>query len=121
MFDPVGVMIGFARVYSCNSRLRQKGVCTGSMENNDTIQLPTTTPATTPTSAPAVLETSQGEGTHPTGQHPSARTGERILDLVALLLLVALAAAVFVLAGSGAFTIVTSAGLGLFAAWRARR
>ncbi|MFF7635537.1 hypothetical protein ACFZB9_20625 [Kitasatospora sp. NPDC008050] len=45
---------------------------------------------------------------------------DRVLDLVALLLLITLAAAVFLIAGSAAFTAVTSVGLGLFATWRGR-
>ncbi|MFJ9693148.1 hypothetical protein ACWGKU_21915 [Kitasatospora sp. NPDC054768] len=45
---------------------------------------------------------------------------DRVLDLVALLLLTTLAAAVFLIAGSEAFTAVTSVGLGLFASWRGR-
>ncbi|GAA2996622.1 hypothetical protein GCM10010519_31980 [Streptomyces lactacystinicus] len=45
---------------------------------------------------------------------------DRVLDLVALLLLITLAAAVFLIAGSEAFTAVTSVGLGLFATWRGR-
>ncbi|MFJ3636218.1 MULTISPECIES: hypothetical protein [Streptomyces] len=45
---------------------------------------------------------------------------ERVLDLTALLILITLAAGVFMLAGSEAFTAVTSVGLGLFAAWRGR-
>jgi hypothetical protein len=47
-----------------------------------------------------------------------APTSERVLDLVALLVLIALSAAVFTLAGPGAFTAVTSVGMGLFATWR---
>jgi hypothetical protein len=45
-------------------------------------------------------------------------SGERILDLVALLVLIALAAVVFTVAGPAAFTAVTSVGVGLFATWR---
>ncbi|MGC9541744.1 hypothetical protein [Streptomyces sp. UG1] len=45
---------------------------------------------------------------------------ERVLDLIALLLLMALAALVFILAGPAAFTAVTSVGVGLFATWRTR-
>ncbi|MFE9173566.1 hypothetical protein ACFYNZ_29585 [Streptomyces kebangsaanensis] len=51
---------------------------------------------------------------------PPAPIRERVLDLVALLILISLAAAVFMLAGPEAFTAVTSVGLGLFAAWRGR-
>jgi hypothetical protein len=47
-----------------------------------------------------------------------APTSERVLDPVALLVLIALSAAVFTLAGPGAFTAVTSVGMGLFATWR---
>jgi hypothetical protein len=50
-----------------------------------------------------------------------ASTSERVLDLVALLVLIALSAAVFTLAGPGAFTAVTSVGMGLFATWRSHR
>lgn len=45
---------------------------------------------------------------------------ERVLDLVALLVLIGLAAVVFTIAGSTAFTAVTSVGVGLFATWRTR-
>ncbi|RKE02965.1 hypothetical protein [Streptomyces sp. TLI_171] len=55
--------------------------------------------------------------TAPTDQHQHATSGERILELVALLLLIAIAAAAFALAGPAAFTAVTSAGMGLFATW----
>ncbi|MEQ4610268.1 hypothetical protein ACWFQ7_11515 [Streptomyces bacillaris] len=49
-----------------------------------------------------------------------APTRDRVLDLLALLILITLAAGVFMVAGSEAFTAVTSVGLGLFAAWRGR-
>lgn len=45
---------------------------------------------------------------------------DRVLDLVALLALVTLAAIVFMVAGAAAFTAVTGVGLGLFATWRGR-
>ncbi|MGW2007029.1 hypothetical protein [Streptomyces nigrescens] len=45
---------------------------------------------------------------------------DRVLDLVALMVLITLATGVFMLAGPEAFTAVTSVGLGLFAAWRGR-
>ncbi len=45
---------------------------------------------------------------------------DRVLDLVALMILITLATGVFMLAGPEAFTAVTSVGLGLFAAWRGR-
>ena len=61
-----------------------------------------TGPATTPVPEPA----------------PSLR--ERILDLVALLALLVLAAIVFILAGPSALTAITSVGMGLFATWRTR-
>ncbi|WP_406072085.1 hypothetical protein OG372_35955 [Streptomyces sp. NBC_01020] len=54
----------------------------------------------------------------PTGRTP---TGERVLDLMALLALISLSAAVFTLAGPGAFTAVTSVGMGLFATWCSHR
>lgn len=54
------------------------------------------------------------------GPVPEAPTRDRVLDLVALLILITLATAVFMLAGPEAFTAVTSVGLGLFAAWRGR-
>ncbi|MHA7961895.1 hypothetical protein ACX9I7_29555 [Streptomyces sp. L500] len=41
-----------------------------------------------------------------------------MLDLVALVVLIALAAVVFTVAGPTMFTAVTSVGLGLFATWR---
>lgn len=46
---------------------------------------------------------------------------ERTLDLVALVGLLAVVTAVFLLAGPEAFAVVTSVGTGLFAAWRGRR
>nr|WP_030882213.1 hypothetical protein [Streptomyces sp. NRRL B-24051] len=55
--------------------------------------------------------------------HDSAEVAsprDRVLDLVALLVLITLSAGVFMLAGPEAFTAVTSVGLGLFAAWRGR-
>ncbi|MEU9962773.1 hypothetical protein [Streptomyces malaysiensis] len=51
---------------------------------------------------------------------PEAPTRDRVLDLVALLILITLVTGVFMLAGPEAFTAVTSVGLGLFAAWRGR-
>ncbi|MFG2819564.1 hypothetical protein ACGFX4_09070 [Kitasatospora sp. NPDC048365] len=87
------------------------------MDTDDTTQPPTATPAPTL----HALQAPQYSDARPAEQTPSAPTGERVLDLVALLLLIALAATVFVLAGPGAFTAVTSAGMGLFATWRSRR
>ncbi|SCE42702.1 MULTISPECIES: hypothetical protein [unclassified Streptomyces] len=54
------------------------------------------------------------------GPVPEAPTRDRVLDLVALLILITLVTGVFMLAGPEAFTAVTSVGLGLFAAWRGR-
>ncbi|MFJ8437248.1 hypothetical protein ACIQ9P_38750 [Kitasatospora sp. NPDC094019] len=48
-------------------------------------------------------------------------TRDRILDLIALVLRLAAATTVFVLVGTGAFTAVTSVGMGLYATWRTRR
>ena len=56
--------------------------------------------------------------TNPTAPATRTPTGERGLDLVALLVLIALSAVVFTLAGPGAFTAVTSVGMGLYATWR---
>lgn len=56
----------------------------------------------------------------PAGPVPEASIRERVLDLVALLVLITLAAFVFALAGPTAFTAVTGAGMGLFATWRGR-
>jgi len=54
-----------------------------------------------------------------TVEQPSAvPTGQQILDLVALLVLISLSTVVFILAGPGAFTAVTSVGMGLYATWR---
>ncbi|MFC9861683.1 MULTISPECIES: hypothetical protein [unclassified Streptomyces] len=71
-------------------------------ENEETTQPPA--PRTVPTAEPS----------------REAPTHERVLDLAALLILITLATGVFMLAGSEAFTAVTSVGLGLFAAWRGR-
>ncbi|WP_329546222.1 MULTISPECIES: hypothetical protein [unclassified Streptomyces] len=46
---------------------------------------------------------------------------ERVLDLVALLALLAVDGVLFVLAGPEAFAAVTTSGVALFATWRARR
>ncbi|MBD0707667.1 MULTISPECIES: hypothetical protein [unclassified Streptomyces] len=54
------------------------------------------------------------------GSSREAPTRGRVLDLVALMLLITLVAGVFMIAGSEAFTAVTSVGLGLFAAWNGR-
>ncbi|QCX78162.1 hypothetical protein C9F11_22685 [Streptomyces sp. YIM 121038] len=67
------------------------------------------------TTAPSVPQTVPTAG--PTREAP---LHERVLDLAALLILITLAAGVFMLAGAEAFTAVTSVGLGLFAAWRGR-
>ncbi|WP_143203519.1 hypothetical protein [Streptomyces sp. CB01580] len=67
---------------------------------------------TKPMSAPA--------GRQPEDQLSIPALRERVLDLIALLILIALAALVFVVAGPAAFTAVTSVGVGLFATWRTR-
>ncbi|MEU3342773.1 hypothetical protein [Streptomyces sp. NPDC006668] len=54
-------------------------------------------------------------------QGEPAALAERALDFVALLGLLAAVTTVFVLAGPQAFAAVTSAGTGLFAAWRGHR
>ncbi|WP_328583599.1 hypothetical protein [Streptomyces sp. NBC_00370] len=46
---------------------------------------------------------------------------ERLLDLVALLVLITLATVVFKVAGPTAFTAVTGAGVGLFGVWHSSR
>jgi hypothetical protein len=79
-----------------------------------------------PTPAPPARTTAAGQAAIPypdsrTDSPSRAPTSERVLDLVALLVLIALSAAVFTLAGPGAFTAVTSVGMGLFATWRSQR
>ncbi|MFD5083438.1 hypothetical protein ACFWOG_12465 [Kitasatospora sp. NPDC058406] len=86
------------------------------MNTDDTSQPPTVAPA--PVATPSVLRIPQDSGVRPAAPAP---TRERVLDLVALVLLIGLAAAVFILAGPGAVTAVTSVGMGLFATWRSRR
>ncbi|MFE2347965.1 hypothetical protein [Kitasatospora cineracea] len=87
--------------------------------DNDTTQLPTQNIASAKT--PPVLPNTENEDDHSTDPAPRTPMGDRVLDLVALLLLIALAAAVFVLAGPTAFTAVTGAGMGLFSYWRSHR
>ena len=100
---------------------RGAGAALVGMDTND----PTPPPAATPTPAsvatPPALRIPDGVGVHLADPAPLAPTRERVLDLVALLVLIALAAAVFTLAGPGAFTAVTSVGMGLFATWRSHR
>ncbi|MFF8611991.1 hypothetical protein [Streptomyces sp. NPDC015350] len=72
----------------------------------DEIEKPTPSPAPRPAPAQGSVE--------------EASPRDRVLDLVALLVLITLSAGVFMLAGAEAFTAVTSVGLGLFAAWRGR-
>ncbi|WP_200306113.1 hypothetical protein [Streptomyces adelaidensis] len=50
-----------------------------------------------------------------------AALAERTLDFVALVTLLGVVTAVFLLAGPQAFAAVTSVGTGLFAAWRGHR
>ncbi len=45
----------------------------------------------------------------------------RIVDLAALLALLGLAAAVYLAVGDAGFSVITSAVVGLFGTWRARR
>lgn len=93
------------------------------MDTND----PTPPPAAATTPAPAASPPATPLPGHSTTTAnpadlavPASRapTGERVLDLVALLVLIALSAVVFALAGPGAFTAVTSVGMGLYATWR---
>lgn len=59
-------------------------------------------------------------GTRLTSPERGGPSNGRVLDLVALVVLIALAAVVFTVAGPPPtmFTAVTSVGLGLFATWR---
>ena len=91
-----------------------------AMENTDPTQPPTAAPAPVALVAPPATQLPDGS-VHPVAPTPVIPTGERVLDLVALLVLIALAALVFALAGPGAFTAVTSVGMGLFATWRSHR
>ncbi|MFF4756911.1 hypothetical protein ACWD5R_44800 [Streptomyces sp. NPDC002514] len=46
---------------------------------------------------------------------------DRVFELLALVSLLGIASLVYVVAGPAAFSAVVSAGVGLFATWRARR
>ncbi|MFC9329514.1 hypothetical protein [Kitasatospora sp. NPDC057015] len=60
-----------------------------------------------------------GEATAmPEGRPRAAGVGERVLELVALLVLLALATGLFVIGGTAALTAVTSVATGLFITWR---
>ncbi|MEU6175075.1 hypothetical protein ABZ832_24610 [Streptantibioticus parmotrematis] len=60
-------------------------------------------------------------GTGPTRSEHGEPPNGRVLDLVALVVLIALAAFVSAVAGPTMFTAVTSVGVGLFATWRSTR
>ncbi|MFD8752528.1 hypothetical protein ACFV0O_16335 [Kitasatospora sp. NPDC059577] len=45
----------------------------------------------------------------------------RMLDLIALVTLLVIATGVYLTAGSGGFSVITGAGVGLYGLWRARR
>ncbi|MFB7472656.1 hypothetical protein [Kitasatospora sp. NPDC056184] len=46
---------------------------------------------------------------------------QRMLDLIALVSLLVIATGVYLTAGSGGFSVITGAGVGLYGLWRARR
>ncbi|MCC9312310.1 hypothetical protein LN042_35515 [Kitasatospora sp. RB6PN24] len=62
--------------------------------------------------------TSPLEGEHALSAQPAPPT--RLLDLIALVCLIAVATTVYVIAGTNA-CVVTSVGLGLFATWKSNR
>ncbi len=94
--------------------------------NGDALVGMNTNEPTQPTAEAVIPVTATGNAPVPlanpgitAGAPPSpAAPGQQVLDLVALLVLIAMSAAVFALAGPGALTAVTSVGLGLFATWR---
>ncbi|SOB82730.1 hypothetical protein [Streptomyces sp. 1331.2] len=52
---------------------------------------------------------------------PAGSTRQRTLDLIALVTLLVIATGVYLTAGSGGFSVITGAGVGLYGLWRARR
>ncbi|WP_380277983.1 hypothetical protein [Kitasatospora purpeofusca] len=46
---------------------------------------------------------------------------QRMLDLIGLVSLLVIATGVYLTAGSGGFSVITGAGVGLYGLWRARR
>ncbi|WP_111501252.1 hypothetical protein [Streptacidiphilus pinicola] len=91
------------------------------MDTNDPTQQTAAASAAATVAPSPAPRISDDTAVRPANPVPPAPTHERVLDLVALLVLIALAAAVFTLAGPGAFTAVTSVGMGLFATWRSHR
>ncbi|MFJ8430493.1 hypothetical protein ACIQ9P_04215 [Kitasatospora sp. NPDC094019] len=49
------------------------------------------------------------------------RRGDRVVDLVAMLALLVVAAVIYIVAGPAGFSAVASAGGGFFVAWQGRR
>ncbi|MFF0065449.1 hypothetical protein ACFYRC_28580 [Streptomyces sp. NPDC005279] len=92
------------------------------MENNENAsRLPLPGSDTTDARGAGAGSAHPVSGTRQAGDRDLLPAPERILDLVALLVLIALAAVVFTVAGQAAFTAVIGAGVGLFATWRSSR
>ncbi|WP_030055400.1 MULTISPECIES: hypothetical protein [Streptomyces] len=81
------------------------------MTDEDSRPLPTPTGADAP-QAPQPPEQADG---------PAGSTRHRTLDLIALVTLLVIATGVYLTAGSGGFSVITGAGVGLYGLWRARR
>lgn len=80
------------------------------MRNNDT-------PPTEASPAPL----NKGKTISPAPERPASTPASmrgRVLDLIALVVLLAVAASVFTIAGPTAFTTVTSVGMVLYSTWR---
>ena len=88
----------------------------GIEDNNPAPTAPTAVP--TPVHPRGEASGPDPDSIDPAPQSPTLPIGERVLDLIARLLLIALSTVVFTVAGPAAFTAVTSVGLGLFATWR---
>ncbi|MFE4971090.1 hypothetical protein ACFRAR_03115 [Kitasatospora sp. NPDC056651] len=69
--------------------------------------------------APASGPTPTPTPTGPTSAPAPARL--RTLDLIALVTLLVIATGVYLTAGSGGFSVITSVGAGLYGLWRPRR
>jgi hypothetical protein len=84
----------------------------------DDIDTATQNSGTEPAPVPTPGDTARLTPTRAPEDGATLPAKDRLLDLIALLVLIALSAAVFTIAGPTAFTAVTSVGLALFATWR---
>ena len=73
-----------------------------------------------PTSDPVPSPVSPGDSNE-TPQPNAVPLRDRILDLIALIALLGLAAIVYACAGATALSVVMTAGIGVFSAWRHHR